>query len=167
MYKSFNDVLIARGRDQAARTAYLFLRDGEHDEVRVTYGEIDRQARAIAARLRETCVPGDRAMLLYPPGLEFISAFFGCLYAGVIAVPSYPPDPTRIRISLARLQVIAADCGARAVLGTAQVTDRHAELGFAVPALRDAAWIATDGELATASSAFTPIAAGPASIAFL
>lgn len=167
MYKSFNDVVIARARDQATRTAYLFLRDGEHDEVRVTYGEIDRQARAIAARLRETCAPGDRALLLYPPGLEFISAFFGCLYAGVIAVPSYPPDPTRLAISLARLQVIAADSGARAVLGTAQVTERHAELGVAVPALRDAAWIATDRELAAASVEFTPIAAGPASIAFL
>jgi len=167
MRQSLNDLVTARARDQATRTAYLFLRDGEHDEVRLIYGEVDRQARAIAARLRETCAPGDRALLLYPPGLEFISAFFGCLYAGVIAVPSYPPDPTRLRISLARLQVIAADCGARAVLGTAQVTDRHAELGFAVPALRDATWIATDGELATASIDFAPVAAEPSAIAFL
>jgi acyl-CoA synthetase (AMP-forming)/AMP-acid ligase II len=167
MFQSFNEVLIARARDQATRTAFLFLRDGERDEVRVTYGEIDRQARAIAARLRETCAPGDRALLLYPPGLEFISAFFGCLYAGVIAVPSYPPDPTRLRISLARLQVIAADCGARAVLGTAPVTSRHAELGVAVPALRDATWIASDDGLTTAGGELAPVAADPASIAFL
>ncbi len=165
--RSLSEIMTARARDQAARTAYIFLRDGEHDEVRLTYGEVDRQARAIAARLRETCAPGDRALLLYPPGLEFISAFFGCLYAGVIAVPSYPPDPARLRVALARLQVIAADSGARVVLGTAQVTDRRAEIAFTVPALRDATWIATDGELAATSVEFAPVAAEPPSIAFL
>ena len=167
MRHSLSEIVTLRAREQATRMAYVFLRDGERDEVRMTYGELARQARAIAARLRETCAPGDRALLLYPPGLEFIAAFFGCLYAGVVAVPAYPPDPTRLKITLERLQVIAADCGARAVLGTGPVIDRHAALAVAIPALRSATWIATDGELATADVDFAPFAAGPSDTAFL
>ena len=165
MQTSLNELVAMRAREQATRTAYLFLRDGEHDEQRRSYGEVDRQARAIAARLAETTAPGDRALLLYPPGLEFISAFFGCLYAGVIAVPAYPPDPTRLRITLARLQVIAADCSARAVLGTSPVIARQAELAMAVPALREATFIATDDPGLTDS--FDPVIADPAAVAFL
>ena len=61
----------------------------------LTRGELDRRARALAARLQARGLAGRRALLLYPPGLEFIAAFFGCLYAGVVAVPAYPPRPNR------------------------------------------------------------------------
>ena len=61
----------------------------------MTYGELDRRARVIAARLQLELQPGDRALLVYPPGLDFIAAFFGCLYAGVVAVPATYPKPRR------------------------------------------------------------------------
>jgi acyl-CoA synthetase (AMP-forming)/AMP-acid ligase II len=76
----------------------------------LTYAELQRQARAIASQLREHVVPGDRVVILVPPGLEYVAAFFGCLYAGAVAVPAYPPNPRRPDTRVVR---IVADCGAR------------------------------------------------------
>ncbi|MBI3361099.1 MAG: AMP-binding protein, partial [Chloroflexi bacterium] len=109
---SLVELLRWRADNQPARRAYTFLEDGDAPERNVTYGELDRQARAIAARLAEAGAKGERALLLYPPGLEFISAFFGCLYAGVAAVPAYPP---RLNRPMPRLQAIVAD--AQATIG--------------------------------------------------
>jgi acyl-CoA synthetase (AMP-forming)/AMP-acid ligase II len=88
------------------RTACVFLADGEAEQDRFTYASLDAQARAVAAALARGCRPGDRALLLDPPGLDFVAAFFGCLYAGVIAVPAYPPRSARM---LPRLEAILAD----------------------------------------------------------
>ena len=85
--------------------AFTFLADGESEGGRLTYGELDRRAAAIAAALAASVAPGERALLLYPPGLDFIVAFFGCLYAGVVAVPAYPPRPNDR--SQSRLRAIA------------------------------------------------------------
>jgi acyl-CoA synthetase (AMP-forming)/AMP-acid ligase II/acyl carrier protein len=89
------DVLRARALDTPEAVAYTFLRDGETPEPPLTYGALDEQARAIAAWLQGEGLAGERALLLHPPGLEFVSAFYGCLYAGVIAVPAYPPRANR------------------------------------------------------------------------
>src|SRR6476620_3673030 len=89
--------LAALLRDRAAgesnKIAYTFLVDGEEDARCITYAELDARATGLAARLAERVSPGDRVVLLCPPGLEFIESFFGCLYAGAIAVPAFPPDP--------------------------------------------------------------------------
>ncbi len=83
--------------------AYLFLEDGETEGASLSYAEVDRQARAVAALLQRSGGRGERALLLYPPGLDFIAAFLGCLYAGAVAVPAYPPRAGR---GLGRLQAI-------------------------------------------------------------
>ncbi len=80
----------------------------------MTYGSLDERARAIAVALGETCRPGDRAILQYLPGLDFVAAFYGCLYAGVLPVPVYPQQ--RQRHDWIRLHAIAEDCGASALL---------------------------------------------------
>ncbi|MCC2650942.1 MAG: hypothetical protein K0Q60_1097 [Microvirga sp.] len=98
--------------------AYTFLADGELDARHVTYGELDTQARGIAARLQALGATGARALLLYPPGLDYIAAFFGCLYAGAIAVPAYPPQRRR---TLPRLKAILADAGPKVILTTRQI----------------------------------------------
>src|SRR5436309_2919373 len=85
------DVLRWRAQVQPDREVFTFLLDGETQEVSLTYGELDRRARAIAAHLQSLAAPGDRALLLVPSDLDYPAAFFGCLYAGVIAVPSSPP----------------------------------------------------------------------------
>src|SRR5581483_3554742 len=115
------DLLQRRARQQAGRTAFVFLVDGEAEEAAITYGELDRQARAIAASLQTLNLEGERALLLFPAGLEFIAAFFGCLYAGVVAVPAYPP---RMNRKLDRIQAIAQDSQARVALTTQSVAER-------------------------------------------
>ncbi len=109
------DILRKRAQAQPDRIAYTFLVDGETKEVNLTYQQLDQRARAIAADLQAFCQPGDRALLLYPSGLEFIAAFFGCLYAGVVAVPAYPP---RRNQNVSRLEAILQDARPRVVLTT-------------------------------------------------
>jgi acyl-CoA synthetase (AMP-forming)/AMP-acid ligase II len=109
---------------------YTFLSDGESDEVRLTYGDLDRRARAIAAFLQNIEATGDRILLLFPPGLDYISAFFGCLYAGAVAVPAYPP---RVNAHLQRLQAIATSAQATIALTSPPVLSRLA------PALAESA----------------------------
>ncbi|HVB38801.1 MAG TPA: AMP-binding protein, partial [Vicinamibacterales bacterium] len=136
------DILRWRAGHQPEKLSHVFLADGEREEVRITYADLDRQARAIAADLAARCAPGERALLLYPAGLEFITAFFGCLYAGVVAVPAYPP---RNRSHLPRISAIRSDSGARFALTTAKtLTGIHANLE-AYPDLVGLQWIATDG----------------------
>ncbi len=75
---------------------------------------------------------GERALLLYPPGIEFISVFFGCLYAGVIAVPAYPP---RRNQKLSRLQSIATDAQAKIALTNSSVLMKIKDRGLGRPTL--------------------------------
>jgi acyl-CoA synthetase (AMP-forming)/AMP-acid ligase II len=114
-------VLRARAVAEPSRLAYVFLDDAGEENARLTYGELDGQARAIAALLQTHGLRGERALLLYPPGLEFVAAFMGCLYAGVVAVPAYPP---RTPQALPRLLAIARDARPAAVLTTAELAPR-------------------------------------------
>jgi amino acid adenylation domain-containing protein len=104
--------------------AYTFLVDGDREEINLTYGELDRRARAIAATLVEQGAVGERALLIYEPGLDYIAAFFGCIYASVIAVPVYPPDPMRLHRMLPRLQAVIRDAQARWILSTSTIRDQ-------------------------------------------
>ena len=88
---NFVEVGMHRAIQNGHETAYTFLSDGGLKETKLSYFDLDRQAKAIAALLQNAGLSGERAILVYPPGLEFICTFFGCLYAGVVAVPVYPP----------------------------------------------------------------------------
>jgi 8-amino-7-oxononanoate synthase len=130
-----------RAETQPTSDAFVYLVDGENDEVHLTYHQLDRRARAIAARLQRAGLVGERALLLYPPGLEFIIAYFGCLYAGVVAVPIYPPRRNR---SMLRIQAVADDCEARVALSTDGVLERVEPLIDDTPNLKKVAWISTE-----------------------
>jgi acyl-CoA synthetase (AMP-forming)/AMP-acid ligase II len=91
---------------------------GPIDEL--SYTELARRAPAIAVALQRQCAVGERAMLLFPPGLDFVTCFFGCLFAGVIPVPAYPPSLGRPERTRAKLHAIARDCGARFFLTTSE-----------------------------------------------
>ncbi len=116
------DVLRHRAEYQGGKVAYRFLPDGEREAASVTYAELDRQARLIAGRLQGVAARGARALLMYPSGLEYVAAFFGCLYAGIIGVPVFPPQPNR---RPGRLLSVAADCQADVIL-SAGVTAKQA-----------------------------------------
>ena len=138
------DLLRHRAETQPDKTAYIFLVDGENEEVKLTYGQLDKQARAIAVELQKQFQPGERALLIYPPGLEFIPAFFGCLYTGILAVPCYPPDPNNLDVSMAKLQTIIADCTPVSILTTKEFLDLAAFIFPDYPDLEKMNWLATD-----------------------
>ena len=161
------DLLQARAAEQGSDTAFTFLVDGEHEGPRVTYAELDERARVIASELRERGVnAGDRALLLYPPGLDFIPAFFGCLYAGMIAVPAYPPQPSQASRTLPRLLSIVADADVAIVLANANVVDAATRMAAEAPTLAAIPWLATD-TLARESVLWRGAAIEPHDLAFL
>jgi len=108
-----------RARQQPHRIGYAFVPE-EGRELELSYAELDRQARAISCVLAG--LRGQAALLVYPPGLDYIAAFFGCLYAGVIAVSAPPPDRVRPDRSLPRLAAIVRDAAPSAVLTTAAMS---------------------------------------------
>ncbi len=135
------DLLRQRGTQQPDQNAYTFLVDGETTEVSVTYGELDQQARAIGARLQRLGATGQRVLLLYPSGLEYIAAFFGCLYAGAIAVTAYPP---RLNRSLDRLEAIVTDARPTVALTTTALLAKTGQWFTQAPRLDTLQWLATD-----------------------
>ncbi len=121
--------------------AYYFLEDGENAEIRWTFAQLDRKARAVAATLQARGLQGQRVLLLYPPGLDFVAGFYGCLYAGAIAIPAYPPRRNR---NMLRIQAISDDAQATAALSVHDVCDRAGKQLDEAPHLKELTWLATD-----------------------
>ena len=155
------DILIQRAETQPHQVAYTFLQDGETEEVNLTYQELDQRARALAAQLQSW--QGERALLLYPSGLEFITAFFGCLYAGVVAVPVYPP---RRNQKLSRLLSIANDAQAKIALTTTSILADIEKRWEEEVELVQLKWVATDTIEANLRE-FVPQSVTRSSLAFL
>ncbi len=166
-FRSLVAMLRHRALHQGNRRAYTFLVDGETENAALTYGQLDRGARAVAAALADRGArPGDRAILLYPPGLDFITAFFGAIYAGVIAVPCYPPHRSQLARSLPRLTAIIANAEPSVVLCPTEVAALSAWVAHA-PALGALPWIATDTLGDDAATSWKEPDAGPSTLAFL
>ena len=87
-FTSLVDVLVRRSQEKGSENLYTFLLDGEDEAAHLSYIETEQRARSLAALLQSEKSEGQRALLLYPPGLDYIAAFFGCLYAKVVAVPA-------------------------------------------------------------------------------
>lgn len=138
------EILRWRARHQPEQRVYTYLSDGEAEEGHLTYAMLDCQARSIGALLQSYRAGGERALLLYPPGLEFISAFFGCLYAGVIAVPMPPPNLIQPQRTTPRLRAIIGDAQPSLVLTTSAILSNIESLFAQAPSLRNVRWLATD-----------------------
>jgi len=162
------ELLRARAEDQPDRLGYTFLADGETEELELTYGQADIRARAIAASLRDAgATPGDRAVLLLPPGLDYVNAFFGCLYAGVVAVPVYPPDPFQLERTLPRLLAILHDAGPVVALTISPLLGYLDELTGRAPELDALRWVAVDDVADLAATDGGPATVEPDATAML
>ncbi|HEX9840752.1 MAG TPA: amino acid adenylation domain-containing protein [Anaerolineales bacterium] len=135
------DLLRSRADQYPNRLAYRFIQDGETEVITITYGELDRQARAIGAWLEASGAGGERALLLYPPGLDYIASFFGCLYASVTAVPAYPP---RLNRPVPRIQSIVADSHASFALTTSTILTSIEQRFAHTPGLQILHWLNTE-----------------------
>jgi acyl-CoA synthetase (AMP-forming)/AMP-acid ligase II len=165
---SLVELLRRRAAVGADALAFTFLADGETERDRLTYAALDAQARAIAATLAERGVaPGARAILLFPPGLDFIAAFFGALYAGVVAVPCYPPHPSQVARSLARLVAVTGDAEPSIVLCSTGTIDLAPIIARHAPTMATLPWLATDTIHLVRSDEWSQPDVGTDTLAFL
>lgn len=146
---------------------FRFLVDGEGEPHGMTNAVLDLRARTIAAVLRERFPAGERALIMCPAGLDYVTSFFACLYAGLVAVPVYPPDPAFLMRTLPRLVGVIEDARPAVILAPAEtvaLADRFAE---GAPALRDLAWLAVDDLDSAAADAWRHPGSAADDIAFL
>ncbi len=134
------DVLDHWAHHRPTQVAFYFS-DGDGGEERITYAELQRASRRIAGEMLRRGLAGHRALLMFPPGLEFVKAFYGCLYAGVVAVPAFTPRRNR---NVQRLQAISDDAEASVALTVADVRDRTVGMLDETPTLQTLDWLAVD-----------------------
>ena len=157
-------VLRNRAHFQPDQRAFTFTHKYA-EESHLTFAELDCHARSIAALLQQTVAVGERALLLYPPGLEFISAFFGCLYAGVVAIPCYPPHPARPERAMPRLRSIVGD--AEPTIGLTSSTLERAVERFGPMEFPRVRWLVTDRALKSLAGTWSEPELTRDSLAFL
>jgi acyl-CoA synthetase (AMP-forming)/AMP-acid ligase II/acyl carrier protein len=142
--RSVAELLRRRAAERPNQPAFVFLSDvGENagsGEIAWTFAELDRRASAVAAAVRRHAEPGERAVLVFPPGLDFLAGFFGCLFAGVLPVPATYPKPRR---ASPRLDAIVEDCTPRLALTTAETLDL-VDLDQQSARVRELPWFAVD-----------------------
>ncbi|HJT30041.1 MAG TPA: amino acid adenylation domain-containing protein, partial [Pyrinomonadaceae bacterium] len=158
------ELLAHRAMQQAHRCAYTFLPEGESEEVRVTYGELEERVRSVGAALAKMGASGERVMLLFPAGLDYVAAFFGCLYAGAVAVPAYPPRPNR---SLDRIESIADDSQAVIALTTSQSLSKAKTFVAESPVLSKLQWLSLKELEAERPGNWGPTFPDPNALAYL
>ncbi|MBN9228887.1 MULTISPECIES: SDR family NAD(P)-dependent oxidoreductase [Legionella] len=156
------NVVQNRAQKHPQAKAALYLEDGQHPTASLTFGELDQQAKMIAANLQSQHMLGQRALLIYPTGIEFITSLLGCWYAGVIAVPVPCPKIDEFAKHEAFLNTIADDADIAAVLSLEQYRSSiEATLTHKVPIL------ATDTLKTHATGEYQPIEIIADTIAYL
>nr|QEO74785.1 AMP-dependent synthetase and ligase [uncultured bacterium] len=158
------DLLRSRALSQPDFLGYTFLADGLREEANLSYGELDRRARAIAAALQERVSHGDRVLLMLPPGLDYVAAFFGCLYAGVVAVPTYP---VRANSNPFRLESIVSDTEASLALTAGTILSRIKPLLAQCRAMQTLGWLDVEEALGADGRGWRPPPINKDSLAFL
>ena len=161
------DILKDNAANQGSKKAYIFLNDGEKDEKFLTYSELNNISLSIASNLTKYISQGQTALLIYPSGLDFITAFFACLYSGIIAIPAYPPDITRIERSLNRLFAIIKNSKVKYGLTQKANILIINEMKKKYPIFNEIKWIATDQTNTANTSGFKEVNFNKESIAYL
>ncbi len=138
------EALTLRAESMGDKVLYTYLADGEVETSNFTFSAMDKKARQIAAKLQELGLTGERALLLFQPSLEYMAAFYGCLYAGVIAVPAYPPRNNR---NLPRLQAIVDDSEASIALTSTSLIKKIQTMFSEVEGLKHIPFETTDVDL--------------------
>ena len=161
--KSLPEMLLSRADRQRSRVACTFLSEAEERPF-LTFGELDVAARVLAANFRAEAGGGRRAILVFPPGLDFVRALWGCFYSGTVAVPV---AWRRNRSGVDNLRRIAMDCDARMVITTSAVRRSLTALLKDSPELRGLTWIAVDEIDVSSASAWKPAGENGDSLALL
>lgn len=163
-YATLVDVLRWRAGEHPGRIAYIFLNDGKNESDQLDYSRLERRVRSAAALLQQYRTVGERILLLYPPGLDYIVSFLGCLYAGAIAVPAYPPRPNH---PSQRIENIITDCKPAVILTSTQILDKVRECLAGSPDVEAIKWLSTDNLDEDLANEWREAAIRPDDLAFL
>jgi acyl-CoA synthetase (AMP-forming)/AMP-acid ligase II/predicted NAD/FAD-binding protein/thioesterase domain-containing protein/acyl carrier protein len=172
---TFLDVIDYQARLHGSKRALVFVDDACNEVETLTYGELMRRARRVAAALlgEWKVKPGDRVLLVYLPGLDFIVALLGAMMAGTLPVPAYPPNPKDLKNDLRRISSIVESSGTRVAL-TSRSYRRLARIGSALSPTaiwqwpRGLAWYTTDDLAAGSGDPAVPAPRpSPDGVAFL
>lgn len=126
MIATLNELLAKRAEEKPDAIAFRFLPDAETEPETLTFAQAYEQAQSIATYLRTVAAPGSRVICLFDSGLDFVRAFFGCLYGGFVAVPLHPPQKFSLAHNLEHIATVARDCGASIIVtNDTYATQRH------------------------------------------
>jgi acyl-CoA synthetase (AMP-forming)/AMP-acid ligase II len=164
-YRNFAEPLSINAEALPGFLAFIYLDDDEHEH-KISFAELHERALGVAHDLLTYAQPGDRALLLLPPGLDYVATIFGCFYAGVIGVSAPPPDPRRLERTLGRLLRIAENSGSSTIITTTPFVDAARNLIPDGHGLTNARWLTADS---SPSSTDTSVIANPKAgdVAFL
>lgn len=126
-YKNLTELLDQHSQIAQDVNKINFLNNNVDIVDSINYLQLSIKAKSIATKLQAYTQPGDRILLLYPPGIEFICAFFGCLYAGVIAVPAYPPVEKKL---IEKLQGMIQNAEPKVILSNKFIVDQIKKLKY-------------------------------------
>ena len=135
---NFADILRLRCAKTPDEHAFTYLNNKGEEEQRWTYANLDNQAQHVAFLLRNS---KGNVLLLYPPGLFFVAALFGCFYAGRVAVPTFPPSSKR---TIPRLRHIVKDANISTILTVHHIAEKFSQDFTQIPQLESLQWIITD-----------------------
>lgn len=161
-FNNLKELLSFRAAHTGNKTVYTFLDNKLREEGQRTYRTLHNRAVTIAAFINTQVKDGECVLLLYPPGLDYLDAFWGTLYSSAIAVTAYPPSS---KIVDERLAAIAGDCSPRLVLTTSAIAEYKAEVSRYIPELENINWICTDTLIT--NPLLEASGAEPADVAFL
>lgn len=150
------ELLSHRAKVQPHDVAYRFLEHGEDEVSSITFAELARRSANVAALLRSRVAPGAHVLLSYPPGLDFLAGFFGCLRAGMIAVPGPAPLPPLPRTLPRVAAIVHASAPA---LALCDETVRSIVDDATDSALGGLEWVVATGEAASGHASEDPVVA--------
>ncbi|KDO26058.1 hypothetical protein SPRG_08712 [Saprolegnia parasitica CBS 223.65] len=135
------------------------------ESVNLTFADVDRAARRVAATLQQDAnlKKGDRVMLAYPPGLDFAMGFWGCLYAGAIGIPVYPPYPGTLAKDLPKFNRMVDDSGAKVILTNrtyymaTQLATAKSFFSSSVTWPKDISWVSSDAVADSMADFYTDV----------
>jgi acyl-CoA synthetase (AMP-forming)/AMP-acid ligase II len=161
------DMCRDRGASDPDRRIFVFLENGINESAALTLADIDLRARAVAVRLNELAAPGSRVLLSYPPGLDFVTGFFGALYAGMIAVPVAPVDGDCNDVKRSRIESIARSAEPEVLLTSAAAVERVKKALADTGRLSGLHVVASDEVPDEAAERWTEPDIGPSTVAYL
>lgn len=165
--RSMVGLLCERAVTQPDDVAYVFLSDGEQPSASITWSALERRARAIGRALQSQVEPGARVLVMFPPSLDFVAAFFGVLFAGAIAVPAYPPAGSRADRTVSRLRGMVTDAGISLVVAPTSLATRATALAGAMPEMASLVWMAFEDVPDTLADEWQAPTTDEQSVAFL